>query len=144
MRVATPCIGLCSTTLGDLVCRGCKRYIHEIVGWNGFTVGQQRIVIARLDTLREESFRVHAVVIDAARLDVVATALRMTTTASDDVRAFEVLRRTAHRWQSLHDIGCRALGAELDPPRLRNAIETEFLQRSQAHYEHDFRVPAGP
>ncbi|MEC9132488.1 MAG: DUF1289 domain-containing protein, partial [Pseudomonadota bacterium] len=24
-RRPTPCVGICSTTYGDLVCRGCKR-----------------------------------------------------------------------------------------------------------------------
>ncbi|HBZ99754.1 MAG TPA: DUF1289 domain-containing protein, partial [Pseudomonas sp.] len=24
-RIKTPCIGLCSTVYGDVVCRGCKR-----------------------------------------------------------------------------------------------------------------------
>lgn len=31
----TPCIGICSTTsLGDRVCRGCKRYAAEVIDWN--------------------------------------------------------------------------------------------------------------
>lgn len=144
MRVATPCVGLCSTTFGDVVCRGCKRYTHEIVGWNSFTEAQQRIVGRRLDRLREESFRAHAAVIDHVRLAQVLTALRIATTASAEVHAFEVLRRTAHRWQDLREIGCRALTADVDPVPLRDTIEAEFLQRSQAHYEHDFRVSAAP
>ncbi|MCZ6890305.1 MAG: DUF1289 domain-containing protein, partial [Gammaproteobacteria bacterium] len=37
----TPCIGICSTTYGDLVCRGCKRYAHEIVDWNRYTEDQR-------------------------------------------------------------------------------------------------------
>ena len=36
MAVKTPCVGLCSTTYGDLVCRGCKRFSHEIVNWNRY------------------------------------------------------------------------------------------------------------
>ncbi len=30
-RPRTPCVGMCSTTYGDLVCRGCRRFSHEIV-----------------------------------------------------------------------------------------------------------------
>lgn len=29
----TPCIGVCSTTTGDSVCRGCGRTIDEIKCW---------------------------------------------------------------------------------------------------------------
>ncbi|MCZ6708751.1 MAG: DUF1289 domain-containing protein, partial [Gammaproteobacteria bacterium] len=50
---STPCVGICSTTFGDLVCRGCKRFAHEVVQWNGFEPAQQAIVWARLDELRE-------------------------------------------------------------------------------------------
>jgi predicted Fe-S protein YdhL (DUF1289 family) len=32
--LTTPCIGRCSTTFGDEVCRGCRRYSHEIINWN--------------------------------------------------------------------------------------------------------------
>lgn len=29
----TPCIGICSTTTGDKVCRGCGRSLEEIRQW---------------------------------------------------------------------------------------------------------------
>ena len=35
--LTTPCIGRCSTTFGDEVCRGCRRYSHEIINWNGMS-----------------------------------------------------------------------------------------------------------
>jgi predicted Fe-S protein YdhL (DUF1289 family) len=53
----TPCIGICSTTYGDLVCRGCKRFSHEIVGWNGYDREQRHAVWARLLTLRAGATR---------------------------------------------------------------------------------------
>ena len=140
MPVATPCIGLCSTTFGDLVCRGCKRYVHEIVGWNGFSEGQQRIVIARLDRLRGEALRAHAVICDATRLAHIAGSLRIAATQTLEVRAYEVLRRSAQHWRSLSEIGCRPLHGDDAPVLARNAIEAEFLRRSRAHYERDFRV----
>jgi hypothetical protein len=31
--IKTPCVGLCSTVYGDLVCRGCKRFHHEVINW---------------------------------------------------------------------------------------------------------------
>ena len=47
-RVKTPCIGVCSTGIGDSVCRGCKRFSHEVIQWNGYTEEQKRIVDQRL------------------------------------------------------------------------------------------------
>ena len=48
-RVVTPCIGVCSTALGDDVCRGCKRYSHEVIDWNSYTDKQKQIIDERLD-----------------------------------------------------------------------------------------------
>ena len=28
-----PCIGVCSTTYGDDICKGCKRFRHEVSSW---------------------------------------------------------------------------------------------------------------
>ena len=64
----TPCIGVCSTTYGDLVCRGCKRFAHEVVGWNGFADTQQHVVWERLNRLLAESVRAYVTVVDEQRL----------------------------------------------------------------------------
>ncbi|MBK8327782.1 MAG: DUF1289 domain-containing protein [Moraxellaceae bacterium] len=45
----TPCIGLCSTVFGDSVCRGCMRFIHEVIDWNRYSTEQKTIIFrARL------------------------------------------------------------------------------------------------
>ncbi|MCU4413530.1 DUF1289 domain-containing protein [Acinetobacter sp. WU_MDCI_Axc73] len=46
----TPCAGRCSTTFGDNVCRGCRRFNHEIIRWNTFTSEQQLTIWKRLDS----------------------------------------------------------------------------------------------
>lgn len=50
-RVGTPCVGICSTTYGDTVCRGCKRFLHEVVDWNRYSDPEKRLVWRRLDEL---------------------------------------------------------------------------------------------
>ena len=50
-RIGTPCIGVCSTVFGDTVCRGCRRFSHEVVDWNAYSDEQKRIVWERLDEL---------------------------------------------------------------------------------------------
>lgn len=49
--VPTPCVGICSTTYGDTVCRGCRRYLHEIIDWNRYSADQKRLIWRRLDGL---------------------------------------------------------------------------------------------
>lgn len=36
-----PCRGVCSTTTGDLICRGCHRSVEQIRDWNGYTEAQK-------------------------------------------------------------------------------------------------------
>ncbi|MEL0305883.1 MAG: DUF1289 domain-containing protein, partial [Halieaceae bacterium] len=40
--IRTPCIGVCSTGVGDVVCRGCKRFAHEVIDWNGYSPEQKQ------------------------------------------------------------------------------------------------------
>ena len=45
----TPCAGRCSTVFGDAVCRGCRRFNHEVIQWNSYTPEQHTAVWRRLD-----------------------------------------------------------------------------------------------
>ena len=46
--VKTSCIGVCSTGIGDSVCRGCKRFSHEVIDWNSYSDDQKRVIDRRL------------------------------------------------------------------------------------------------
>ncbi len=48
---APPCVGRCSTVYGDAVCRGCKRFVHEVTHWNQYTEKQKESVWRRLESL---------------------------------------------------------------------------------------------
>ena len=45
----TPCAGRCSTVFGDNVCRGCRRFSHEVIHWNRYSQEEQLLVWKRLD-----------------------------------------------------------------------------------------------
>jgi predicted Fe-S protein YdhL (DUF1289 family) len=48
----TPCIGVCSTTsVGDAICRGCKRYAFEVIRWNSYLDVEKEAVLRRIETL---------------------------------------------------------------------------------------------
>lgn len=145
----TPCIGICSTTYGDLVCRGCKRFAHEIVQWNGFDQDQRSVVWARLLELREGAVRSVIEVEDPARLAAAVSALGLAGQAALTPAnlLYEALQRL--RWRergtSLAELGARVLApdqAELPVEALITLIDREFYQRSLAHYERYYRIPA--
>ena len=61
--VRSPCVGLCSTTYGDLICRGCRRTSKEITDWHGLSEIEKRAIVDRLDTQIANAFQ-SIVVID--------------------------------------------------------------------------------
>lgn len=51
--VRSPCVGVCSTTLGDDVCRGCGRTFEQIRDWFGYTPEQRDEIMTRLASSQE-------------------------------------------------------------------------------------------
>ena len=139
----TPCVGICSTTYGDLVCRGCNRFAHEVVQWNGFADEQRELVWARLRELRAGAVLCHLRVVDAGLLTAMAQDLRVPdhTRLSQAILAFEVLRRGAGRALEPAELGIKAR-ADLPGIELLQVIEKEFYERSLAQYEHNFHTLA--
>ena len=37
-----------STIIGDAVCRGCKRFAHEVIHWNAYSAEQKQVIDQRL------------------------------------------------------------------------------------------------
>ncbi len=46
-----PCVGRCSTVYGDPICRGCKRFMSEVLFWNQLSLKQRKNIWLRLDQL---------------------------------------------------------------------------------------------
>ena len=141
---ATPCIGICSTTYGDLVCRGCKRFAHEIVAWNTYSSMQRERVWRRLYELRDQATALFVTVADQGALTDAALASRIEigSDATLLTLGYEVLRRRARDLSDVESIGLRALDNVVRAPvEVRDAIDREFHIRSIAHFEHSFHVP---
>ena len=64
----TPCVGVCSTIYGDLICRGCKRFYDEIIDWNTYEDSKKLEVLNRLNRLKTETVQDYLEVIDAQLL----------------------------------------------------------------------------
>ncbi len=138
----TPCIGICSTTYGDLVCRGCKRFSHEIVQWNGFSESQRTLVWERLYNLREGAVLKFVGIADEVLLLSRAHRLRVPELQRLTLPnvAYEVLRRG--EGSPLAALGLRSLAGDCAVPELFQRIESELYERAIAQYERDFRVSA--
>jgi predicted Fe-S protein YdhL (DUF1289 family) len=140
----TPCVGICSTTYGDLVCRGCNRFAHEIVAWNGYSDDQRSRVWERLLSLRDAATALFIAVDDVSVLRIAGEAARLQRLSemSLPTLCYEILRRKARDLERLSDIGVRPLLLDpVEPVAVRNAIDAEFRIRSVAYYEHSFRTP---
>ncbi|WP_237247362.1 DUF1289 domain-containing protein [Sideroxyarcus emersonii] len=53
----SPCIGHCTTVLGDDVCRSCLRTFDEITRWVEMTETERRQVNQRIANLKTTGFR---------------------------------------------------------------------------------------
>lgn len=61
-------MGLCSTVYGDVVCRGCKRFHHEVINWNNYNDDEKRAVWTRLELLLVQVMTAKVLVFDEQRL----------------------------------------------------------------------------
>ena len=150
----TPCVGICSTTYGDLVCRGCKRFAHEIVQWNGYDETQQDVVRERLTRLRDEILEALLVCEEPGLLQAALSEAGLTDFAQKE-GLYQLLRFMVRREQSLAIAGL-ALSAgaiaqpepsnqptpELDTLHAMQLLDAESYRRAKAHYERNFKVPA--
>ncbi|MEC8347777.1 MAG: DUF1289 domain-containing protein [Pseudomonadota bacterium] len=150
----TPCVGICSTTYGDLVCRGCKRFAHEIVQWNGYDETQQDAVRERLTRLRDEILEALLVCEEPGLLQAALSEAGLTDFAQKE-GLYQLLRFMVRREQSLAIAGL-ALSAgaiaqpepsnqptpELDTLHAMQLLDAESYRRAKAHYERNFKVPA--
>ncbi len=146
MRVRqTPCIGICSTTYGDLICRGCKRFAHEVTGWNGYAAAQRAAVWRRLQDLRDTAVAEFVLIENEAVLFEAAAALRIAP--APDWTGLSIAYETLRRTRGALDIASLGLArssfaADIAADELFGAIDREFYARATAAYERNFRTLA--
>lgn len=143
--VKTPCIGVCSTGIGDSVCRGCKRFSHEVIDWNSYTVEQKRAVDQRLSGFLSQCVSNKLQVVDAAllrwQLDV--QQVRYVAHHDEYCWVFSLLKAGARQISDSQEYGFvvdlrfRAMSMA----ELRECIDREFYLLSEAHYERYMLTP---
>lgn len=140
-KVPTPCIGICSTTFGDVVCRGCRRYLHEVIDWNRYSDAQKRLIQARLDSLLEQVlsgyFRIDDRTLLAQQLRVYSVPHIASGTPWSHLSA--LLRAGARGLPALNAVGVTRLDrSELTLAELRDKLNGDLHALASAYYERDF------
>lgn len=143
-RIKTPCIGVCSTGIGDSVCRGCKRFAHEVIGWNAYSDAERDSIMRRIETLLGQVVQNHIRVIDAAKLQEQLEQQRVRIYPGLNIycQAFEAIRTFGGQLKDLDWIGCEVLPAHRNLPvsEIKKSMDDAFYLLSSAHYERYFPV----
>ena len=143
--VKTPCIGVCSTGIGDSVCRGCKRFSHEVIDWNSYTDEQKRIVDGRLAGFLSQCVSNKLTVTDKALLkwQLEVQQVRFVAHHDEYCWAYSLLSAGAGQIKNSADYGFEVdMSYRSVPlPELREQIDTQYLTLSQAHYDCYIALP---
>lgn len=130
-RIGTPCIGTCSCTFGDAICRGCKRYDTEVRDWNALSDAERQETWARLNSTREQVLGRWFEVTDPERLAQAmdANAIRRQPNYSPLAWVEDLLRACKTQHPPYERIGIRPFnGAEkTDLVTLRAEIQDKLL-----------------
>ncbi|AKH69938.1 putative Fe-S protein [Spongiibacter sp. IMCC21906] len=141
-RVPTPCIGVCSTGIGDNVCRGCKRFCHEVIDWNGYTPQQKQIIDQRLDRLLIQvmTTKLHIVNAELLAWQLNVQSVRFPQHKDPYIWLFQLLRAGAGQISEPRKYGFVVDTAWRDQSllELREAIDKEFFELSHAYYDRYF------
>ena len=138
-KASTPCLGICSTTYGDNVCKGCKRFVHEGINSNKYAIPEKELVNSRLEsfklTVLKDRFSVSNAELLATRLN--DQGINFNDSLDPMTWIFDLLRAAGSQDLDLNQFGivCHS-NAELS--ELKDQIYTEFLDLSEAHYERYF------
>jgi len=143
--VKTPCIGVCSTGIGDAVCRGCKRFSHEVIAWNSYSPEQKRVIDQRLSGFLSQCVSNKLQVVDRALLQWQLRVQQLSYPEHHDEYCwvYSLIKAGASQIVDTADYGFEVDRLYRDMPlsELREIIDQEFYILSEAHYERYMRTP---
>ena len=141
--VKTPCIGVCSTVFGDEVCRGCKRFQHEIIKWNAYDDIEKRSVLNRLELLKVQIMQSKVMIIDEDLLRSKLHEYKVKFDKDSDSLCwvFDLLRSGSQSIADPSEFGFDLINSSvLNLSELKRVMEEELFQLSEAHYQRYFKT----
>ena len=137
--VKTPCIGVCSTGIGDRVCRGCKRFAHEVVHWNTYTEAEKCLIEDRLSQFLSQCIQNRLQVLDKKLLEtrLKEQRLRYPKHRDEFCWAYCLIKAGGSQIAAPEEYGLTIKAEFRDMPldRLRRLIDEDFFALSDAYYE---------
>mgnify|MGYP001449616755 FL=1 len=139
-RSSTPCLGICSTTFGDEVCKGCKRFAHEIVGWTKYSQGEREIVNDRLEKFKIQILQHRFAVTDKNLFESMLEEKAINFNHSLDPLTwiFDLFRAAGSQTFDISNFGIKSL-VQFNPKTIRDEINNELLELSEAHHDRYFK-----
>ena len=139
-RSSTPCLGICSTTFGDEVCKGCKRFSHEIVSWTKYSHEEREIINDRLEKFKVQilQHRFEIFDIDLFETKLEEKAINFNHSLNPLTWIFDLFRAAGSQSFDIEGFGIKQL-SEFDAKTIRDEINKELLELSEAHHERYFK-----
>lgn len=135
MTALTPCVGRCSTVFGDSVCRGCRRFSHEVIDWNRYTSAQRDFIWLRLDQQLDQIILPLVSIKDSTQLSefLASRQVRVAEQCSQGRKAYEALRICQRQPERCTESGLVLSAAQVD--RIWQQAEQRLYELAVASFE---------
>lgn len=139
--VKTPCIGVCSTVFGDEVCRGCKRFVHEVIDWNIYDDEQKLLVKKRLADLSEQVLSGKIKVVDEIKFLGTIQKVELDPEQNQVILILELLRKAAKQIRDFSEHGLQVFPEyqQYSANELKELIDSEIHILATATYRKNFK-----
>ena len=139
-RSSTPCLGICSTTFGDEVCKGCKRFAHEIVSWTKYSEQEREIVNERIEKFKIIILQNRFKIVDSNLLatKLQEKAINYNHSLDPLTWIFDLFRAAGSQSFDLSEYGIKEL-VNFEPKTIKDEINDELLELSEAHHDRYFK-----
>ena len=139
-RSSTPCLGICTTTFGDEVCKGCKRFAHEIISWPKYSENEREIINGRLEQFKIKILQNRFKIFDSELLasNLEEKAINFNHSLEPLTWIFDLFRAAGSQEFELKNYGIQSL-ISFDPKVIKDEINTELLELSEAHHQRYFK-----
>lgn len=131
----TPCAGKCSTVFGDSVCRGCRRFSHEVIHWNKYSREEQQFIWQRLDEQLDQILLPLVTIHDEVALAhfLQSRQVRLLENASEGRKIYHALRICQRNSHCLEQAGLSLLPEHLK--RIWDLFERRIYSLAVANFE---------
>ena len=130
------------------MCRGCKRFSHEIVDWNSYDDAQKETIWERLETFKKQVVEQIVRFKDQYRFQSAIEAQKIKE-PEDYQAVYLLLQRLVRHSKTLSFAGLENVSpdfeimeGEIDSLLTLQQIDKEIVTRSRAFYERSYKVSA--